>query len=163
MISKWQFTNAETAFTYTFQDDSSPPDYAPATHLDVFVNERATTSRYKMQGHGAWPTFTYRGEMTLDLTGDLYHDTSDQYIAERRSLIAALHGVPNTQPTVRNKGRLTVLWAGDAEDSYVDCTVIKTSIPQQGIFPALSQYMITFVAFDPFFTFTPSLTTYYFS
>lgn len=150
-----KYTNAEDpGSSYTFMDESDP-DFsfvAPFVELDMTVDERTVTDRDRMQLHGTNPTFSYSGGMTLDVTGDLMLDTSENYIIERKAMLLALRGDPDTQPSVRRRGILELQWAGDDESMKIDVTIMKFSMPITGAYPAYTQYLATFFAFKPWFT-----------
>lgn len=159
-----KFTNAEDPSNhYTFVDDADPDFVVVAgpTSIDMQINERTVTDRDRMQLHGTNPTFSYSGGMSIDFTGDLYRDTSENYITERKALVYALRGVPDTQPSVRKRGVLELQWAGDAESGKLDVTITKISMPITGGYPAYTQYMITFFAFKPWFTGSSTGDLYY--
>lgn len=151
MILKFDYTNAETGVVYHLNDD-----IAPMTDLDVTVSQRLSRDRTKMEQHGIWPTFNYRGEMEIHVEGDLLADDTADYVTKRLALVAALFGDPNDgtsgeAPTVRKNGSLLITLDGMGEDITCDVSIDAFSGPIQGAQGAFSNYLITFVSFDPWF------------
>lgn len=163
MITACVYTNAETAATYNLNDD-----IAPFTNLDVQVTQRTDFSRNKMEQHGIWPTFTYRGQMELNIEGDLIANDASDYVAKRLALALALFGDPNDgtsgmHPTVRNNGSLVITLSGMTEDLGCDVTISAFSAPNVGGYPGYSKYLLTFVSTDPWFVGQTTSDKYYWS
>jgi hypothetical protein len=159
MIDKFDFTNAETSVVYSFNND-----IAGMTDLDISVTQRADLSRTKMQQHGIWPTFTYRGEMEIHVEGDLIAADSADYVTKRLALAAALFGDPTLlTPTVRKNGSLDILMTGMTEDIGCDVIIDAFSAPQVGGYASYSKYLVTFKSPDPWFVGLTSGTKYYWS
>lgn len=157
MITKFDYTNAETAAVYHFNDD-----IAPMTEFDVTVNQRIDSSRTKMEQHGIWPTFTYRGEMEINIEGDILADDTADYVTKRLALTAALFG-DGSVPTVRKSGSLVITLDGMAEDITCDVSISAFSGPISGTNAAFSNYLVTFISPDPWFIGATSGDKYYWS
>jgi len=159
MIDSCVYTNGETAVAYNLNDDISP-----FTHLDVSVVQRSDRSRKKMEQHGIWPTFTYRGEMEIHIEGDLIANDATDYVSKRLTLVAALFGAASlATPTVRKNGSLDILMTGQTEHFGCDVSIDAFSAPQEGGYPGYSKYLITFFSPTPYFTGLTSGTKYYWS
>lgn len=160
MLTKCDWTNAETAATYSLNSD-----VAPLKDFDVTVNERTNTDRTKAESHGVNPTFSYRGGMTIHCEGDLFKDTSADYVAERKLLVAALFGDPNSVPvpTQRKLGTLAVGFEGETEDWLADCIVLEFSGPVQALYPAFTNYLVSFFSWNPWFVGSVSGNKHYWS
>lgn len=163
MLIYMKITHAD-GDSYTFVDDAGDltPLVAPPTQLDIKVEERTVTSRDRMQQHGKYPAFAYHGGMTLDITGDLFKDTSADYITERKAVLSAIYGPPDTAPSIRDPLHLEVQWAGDTQKSYCDCILMDRSMPIQGLYPDYTQYMISLYSFKPWLTLADDSGMYYF-
>jgi hypothetical protein len=159
MITKFDYTNAETAMVYHLNNDISP-----FTDLEISVTQRSDRSRKKMQQHGIWATFTYRGEMELHVEGDLLADDSSDYVTKRIALVTALFGNASLDaPTVRKNGSLAITMSGQTEDFGCDVSIDAFSAPQMGSYPAYSKYLVTFFNPLPYFIGLTSGNRYYWS
>ena len=146
----------------------STTDFAPFTNLDVQVTQRTDFSRTKMEQHGIYPTFTYRGQMELNIEGDLIADDASDYITKRLLLVTTLFGDPNDptsgdNPTSRKNGTLNVAFTGQSEHWKCDVTISAWSAPQVGGYPGYSKYMLTLVSPTPWFNGVTSGDRYYWS
>lgn len=157
MITKFDYTNAETSAVYHFNDD-----IAPMTSLDISVTQRLDKSRTKMEEHGIWPTFTFRGEMEINVEGDLLADDTADYVTKRFALTSALFG-DGSVPTFRKNGTLVITLDSLGEDITCDVSIDSFSGPITGGNPAFSHYLITFVSPDPWFVGVTSSDKYYWS
>jgi hypothetical protein len=119
----------------------------------------------KMAAPGQWPSFAYPDAMTIHAEGNIVgvgaNDAAraTSYITQRIALAdAALP--PVTLLTARIHGVLRVRMDGMTEDAdaQIHCTAI--SIPMASMFPANSEYMLTWKGFQPFFTGVSTSTVY---
>lgn len=163
MLTKFDYTNAETAVVYNLNNDISP-----MSDLDITVTQRVDRSRTKMQRHGIWPTFTYRGEMELHVEGNLNADSATDYVTKRLALVKALFGDPNdgtsgTHPTVRKNGSLAIRMSGQTEDFLCDVSIDAFSGPVSWDAVAHAPYLVTFFSPNPWFVGSTSGDKYYWS
>lgn len=159
MVTKFDFTNAETAAVYHLNDD-----IAPFTNMEISVTQRTDRTRKKMQQHGIWPTFTYRGEMEIHVEGDLLANDASDYVTKRFALAAALFGAASlAAPTVRKNGSLAITLSGMGEDIGCDVSIDAFSGPIEGGYPAYSKYLVTFFNPNPYFVGLTSGTKFYWS
>ncbi len=163
MITAFVYTNAETGTTYDFYND-----FAPFTNLDIQVTQRTDFSRSKMEQHGLWATYTYRGQMELNIEGDLIADDSSDYVTKRLALLLALFGDPNdptsgTQPTHRRNGDIAITMDGMAEDLTAPVSISAWTAPAVGGYPGYSKYMLTLVNPSPWFVGSSTTDKYYWS
>lgn len=119
----------------------------------------------KMAAPGQWPSFAYPDAMTIHAEGsivgvgatDALRSTS--YITQRLALTdAALP--PVTLLTARIHGVLRVRMDGMTEDADAQIHVTSISIPMASLFPAHSDFMLTWKGFSPYFTGVSTSTVY---
>lgn len=159
MLTKFDYTNAETSVTYNLNND-----VAPFTDLDITVEQRVDTSRNKMEQHGVWPTFPYRGGMEIHIEGDLLADDSSDYVTKRLALVAALFGnASQTAPTVRKNGTVALRLSGQTEDFGCDVTITAFSGPITGSYNAYSKYLLSLFNPNPYFVGLTSGNKFYWS
>jgi hypothetical protein len=163
MLTKFDYTNAETGTVYHLNDDISP-----MSDLDISVSQRSDRSRTKSQKHGIWPTFTYRNEMEIHVEGNINADSAADFVTKRLALVLALFGDPNSgtsgdHPTVRKNGSLAIRLDGQTEDFGCDVTIDAFSGPVTWDASAHGAYLITFFNPDPWFTGLTSGNKYYWS
>src|SRR5882724_11257093 len=140
MLTKFDFTNAETAVVYHLNND-----IAPMSDLDISVTQRTDRSRTKMERHGIWATYTYRNEMEIHVEGNLNADSAADFVTKRLALVAALFGSPTlTHPTVRKSGSLALRLDGQTEDFGCDVSIDAFSGPISWDASAHGPYLITF-------------------
>lgn len=159
MLTKFDYTNAETAVVYNLNND-----IAPFTELDIQVAQRVDTSRNRMEQHGVWPTLPHRGGMEIHVEGDLLADDSGDYVTKRIALVTALFGNASLDaPTVRKNGSLAIRMSGQTEDFGCDVTITAFSAPQMGSYPAYSKYLVTFFNPVPYFVGLTTSNRFYWS
>lgn len=128
-------------------------DFCPLSDFDVTVDERLDDSRDKMQTHGLWPTFTYRGGMTINLQGNLLADSMEDYVSKRLDLVQALYG-NNFDDLVSEPqmGIYRMLPLGYDDIWEVPYAVRAFSSSKTWTEGAYSPFLVTLFAFRPFFT-----------
>lgn len=150
--------NIDGSNSFDFNDVDSP-----AKDFDVQVNQRSDTSRTKVQQQGVWGTRTFRGAMTIHIEGDLFADTSPEYVTKRLTMVKALFGEPDTVITHDKLGRLSFQLDGLDESWYTDCTISAFSAPVTALMPALTSYLVSFESFLPYFIGSDSGDYFYWS
>ena len=144
--------------------DGSGNHLYPLSTFDIITNIDQHDAR-KLGAPGQWPTFHYPDAMTVHAEGkilgvgstDALRATS--YITQRINLLDAV--LPPIQLlTTRRHAVLRVRFDGMTEDADVDVVVIQESIPMAALFPAYSEFMITWKAFEPYFTGVSTSTKY---
>lgn len=160
MLNKCEFHNANNTNVFAFNTDTSP-----LNGFDVTGVTRISTERNKPQRHGVNPTFPYRGGMEIHIEGAIFKDTTDNYVAYRKTLALALFGNPNATAAVTNRknGTLIINVDGETEDWETDCVVTAYSNPIKGLYPTLSEFLITFFSWTPWFTGVNTSNLYYWS
>ena len=149
MLDTLKFTNRDGSTFYQINDVTSP-----LTLFDVDVERRVDTSRDKMQRPGVNATLPFKGGMEIHCEGALFDDDSPSYVTQRKALLAAINGAPG--PTSfslidRKDGTLQFRPAGETEDWMTDCVVTAFTAPVRALYPALTEYAITFFSWTPYF------------
>ena len=135
--------------------------------LSVFdINTNIDTHDFKKLAQpGQWPSFHYPDAMTIHAEGKILGvGASDalrasNYIAQRLALTDAVLP-PVALLTARKHGVLRVRADGMTEDADADIVVTDISIPLAALYPAYSEFMITWKAFSPYFTGVSTQTLY---
>jgi len=136
----------------------------PLSAFDIETNIDSRDAK-KMAAPGQWPTFAYPDAMTIHAEGNILGvGASDatratSYITQRLALLDAFLP-PMTLVTSRKHAVLRVRFDGMSEDADADVIVIQQSIPMAALFPANSQYMVTWKSFLPYFVGATSSTQY---
>lgn len=133
--------------------------------LSVFEIEVSVEgpSHKKMTQHGEHKAFHYAGAMTIHAEGHILGSgatPSTDYVTKRLALADAILP-PTTEPmTSRTHGflRLQLDGMSEAADAPVVCQIF--SAPMRALFPANSEFMVTWKSFDPYFTGVGSQTKY---
>lgn len=116
----------------------------------------------KMAAHGEWPTYAYPGAMTIHCEGDIVGmggTPSTDYVTKRLALIDAI--LPPIQVlTTRKHGVLRIQMDGMTETADADVILASQSVPMRALHPAISEFLITWKAFLPYFTGTSTTTKY---
>jgi hypothetical protein len=144
-------------------DGSGNPLY-PLNDFSIVTNIDTHDAK-KMAAAGQWRTFHYPDAMVVVAEGHIVgvgaNDTARaaNYFAQRLALLdAALP--PVTVLTSRIHGVLRVRFDGMTEDADADVVLTSVSAPLAAMFPANSEFQITWKAFEPYFTGTSSATKY---
>ena len=133
---------------YTFNQATNP-----LSDFNVEVDERIDTSREKMQTHGLWPGFAYRGGMTITMSGSILADTDDQYVVRRKAMVRALFGDNyNSLVSIETMGTFRMKPAGESELWEVKYVTQAFSAPTQWQQGSWSLFMVTLFCFQPYFT-----------
>lgn len=108
----------------------------------------------KMAAHGEWPTYAYPGAMSIHCEGDIVGNggtPSNDYVAKRIALLDAI--LPPIQTlTTRKHGFVRIQMDGMTEYADADVILAQQAVPMRSLYPAISEYMITWKAFLPYFT-----------
>lgn len=144
--------------------DGSGNHVYPLSGFEIITNIDTHEAK-KMAAPGHWPTFHYPDAMTIHAEGKILgigaNDTAraTSYITQRINLLDAV--LPPVQLlTTRKHGVLRVRFDGMTEDADADIVVVQQSIPIAALFPAYSEFMITWKAFEPYFTGVSTSTKY---
>lgn len=108
----------------------------------------------KLAAPGEWPSFTYEGAMTIHVEGDCIGSGAtpgSDYTANRIALIDAI-APPVGVLTSRKHGVIRIRMEGMTEDADVDVVVTQRSIPMRALYPSISEFLITWKAYLPYFT-----------
>lgn len=129
--------------------------------LKVFdIQTNIDTHEFKKFGtSGQWPSFHYPDAMSIHAEGACLADTSTAYVTARLALVDAVLP-PVTALTSRKHAVLRVRMDGMTEDADADVVVIQQAVPMAALFPANSQFMITWKGFLPYFVGVSSSTKY---
>lgn len=134
--------------TYQFNQDISP-----LSDFDVHVDERIDTSREKMQTHGLWPTFVYRGGMTITMSGSILADSRTNYVIHRNQMVRALFGDNyNDLVSVETMGTFRMQPIGESEIWEVGYVTQDFDAPLTWTQGAYSLFQVTLFCFQPYFT-----------
>lgn len=143
MIDNIFFTNVNGE-SFTLNDT-----YAPVHKFNTAVQDR-TNERNKSEQHGVWPAFTYLGKRTISIEGNLFGDSSADYITRRRAMKRVF--TPRPQFGIKKTGTLYVQPTGFATYVSLDCTVDgDPELPIEALAPFTSTFLINLKAFDPRF------------
>lgn len=133
--------------------------------LSAFEMESAISTREfkKMTAQGEWPAFHYLGAMTIHAEGRILGSgatPSNDYVTKRIALIDAILP-PTTSPlTARKHGVLRLRLDGMSENADADVVVTSFQAPLAALFPANSEFMVTWKAFLPWFVGVGTSTKY---
>ena len=144
--------------------DGSNNHLYPLSEFNIVTNIDTHDAK-KMAAGGQWPTFHYPDAMTISATGRILGvgATNDaraaNYFAQRLALLDAVLPPVGLQ-TSRKHGVLRVRFDGMTEDADADVVCTSISAPLTALFPANTEFMITWKGFEPFFTGVGSATKY---
>jgi len=144
--------------------DGSGNHLYPLRRFEITTNLDVHEAK-KMAAPGHWPTFSYADAMIINAEGSILGvGASDaaratSYITQRLALLDAVLPPVGLQ-TARRHGTLRVRFDGMSEDADVDVVVTSQSMPMAALFPAHSDFMITWKAFLPYFTGVTTATVY---
>jgi len=164
MLTKVEFIPVSGSTVVFNTTDGSGNHLLPLSTFDIVTNIDQHDAK-KMAAAGQWPTFHYPDAMTIHAEGHILGvGASDaaratSYITQR---LALLDGIlpPVTLLTSRKHGVLRVRMDGMSEDADADVVTIQQSVPMAALFPANSEFMITWKGFLPYFVGTSSSTKY---
>ena len=118
-----------------------------------------------MAAAGEWPSFSYPGALTAHIEGNIIGAgasdalASADYVAKRLALVDAV--LPPIQIlTSRKHAVLRIRLDGMTEDADTDVIVTQSQIPMVALFPANSEFMVTWKGFNPYFTGVTTSTKY---
>lgn len=141
MIESARFTNINGMYVDFNTDD------IPFNRFRTEVDLRFT-DKDKSQEHGIHPGETYLGKRLFHCEGDLFADSSAQYIERRLAMVGAL--MPRPQFGRKVVGTLDLLFTGMSEHLTCECTLDGyPELPLDGASPARSGYQVNFKSYDP--------------
>ena len=144
--------------------DGSGNHVYPLDGFDIETNID-THDFKKMSAPGQWPAYHYPDAMSINATGKILGvGASDaarasNYFSQRLALVDAVLP-PLTVLTTRYHAVLRVRFDGMTEDADAQVVVVQNSIPLAALFPAYSEFMITWKAFLPYFVGVSTSTQY---
>lgn len=116
----------------------------------------------KMGQPGQWPTFSYPGAMIIHAEGRILGSgvtPSNDYVTKRLALLDAILPPIGTL-TSRIHGTLRIQMDGWTETADADVQVTQQSVPMRANYPAISEFMITWKSFLPYFEGNSTATKY---
>lgn len=124
----------------------------PISDFDITVDQRSDSSRERSQRHGLWPTFAFRGGMTIDITGNILADDMADYVTKRQAMVNAIWGA-NFDGLVSESsiGTYFMQPSGEVEVWKQDIQTLAFTAAKTWSEGAFSPYMVTFFAFTPWF------------
>jgi hypothetical protein len=141
MIEYMEFQN-KNGDNIVLNTDTLPVDKFGST-VDVRVVEEE-----RPVDHGLWPSPTFLGKRVFSFEGNVFGQTSAEYIVNRRNLANAFY--PQLNLNRDYVGTLLIRFAGMAEILTSKCTLEGwPEIPVEAVGPAISRYMIQLKSFDP--------------
>lgn len=141
MIESARFTNVNGS--YVDLNDNDIPFDRFVTECDLRFTEKS-----RSQQHGIYPGNLYYGKRLFHIEGDLFGDSSGQYVQRR----LALQSVLASRPQYGRKivGTLDVLFSGMAEHLTCDVTLDGyPDLPIEASGPARTRFALSFKTFDP--------------
>lgn len=141
MIESARFTNVNGMYVDFNTNDI--PFNRFTTEVDV-----RNIDKEKAQNHGTYPGETYLGKRLFHAEGDLFADSSAQYIQRRMAMVGAL--LPRPQYGMKKAGVLDLLFTGMSEHLTSDCTLESyPELPFDGASPSRTGYQVHWKAYDP--------------
>lgn len=138
--------------------DGSGNHLYPLKILEVVTNIDDPGSSKKMAAPGSWQLYHYPDAMTVHAEGVIYGvGASDSaraidYITKRLAFLDAVLPPPNTIQTLRYHAILRVRYDGMSEEAETKVVCTQQSVPMASLFPANSNFMVTWKSFEPYFT-----------
>lgn len=106
------------------------------------------TEKEKSQEHGIYPGESYLGKRLFHCEGNLFADSSAQYIQRRLAMVGAL--MPRPQMGMKVVGTLQIVFTGMSEPMSCDCTLDGyPELPMEGASPSRTKYQVNFKSYDP--------------
>ena len=151
--------------TVTFNTTDGSGNHLLPLHTFEIITNIDSRDAKKMAAGGQWPTFHYPDAMTIHAEGQILGvgasdaARSTSYVTQR---LALLDGIlpPVGLQTSRKHGVLRVRLDGMTETADADVVTVSQSVPMQALFPANSEFMVTWKGFEPYFVGTSSSTKY---
>lgn len=165
MLTKFEIRPTSGSVVVLNTTDGSGNHLYPMRRMDIETNIDQPSSAKKMAAAGQWPTFHYPDAMTIHIEGSILGvGASDSaratdYITKRLALLDAVLP-PVTLLSSRIHAVVRVRFDGMSEDADAECVVTQQSIPVAALFPANSDFLITWKAFEPYFVGVGSATKY---
>lgn len=125
-----------------------------------------TNDKRKMAAPGQWKTFHYPDAMSIVAQGQILglgaNDAarSADYVSKRLALIDAVLPPVSGVLTSRIHGILRVRMDGMTEDADAEVVCVAPSFPMQALYPANSEFQVTWKAFAPYFVGVSTSTRY---
>lgn len=141
MITGAEFEKVD-GYTITLADEEIP--------FETFLvtREIRVTETERSQEHGLWPAPTFLGKMTIQVTGDILGDSSDDYNLHRLALGRAFY--PSEVSKDRYIGTLKVTYPGIAERLTAKVSLESwPELPLEALSPQAGKYNIQLKSFDP--------------
>jgi hypothetical protein len=145
--------------------DGSGNHLFPLSEFNIETAIDTSGNAKRMAESGEWPTFHYPGAMAITAQGRILgiggSDASRaiDYITKRLAFLDAVLP-PLGFMTSRKHAVLRVRFDGMTEDADADVVCIQQSIPLAALYPAQSEFMVTWKGFLPYFVGTSSSTKY---
>lgn len=120
----------------------------------------------KMSAVGQWPTFHYPDAMIITMEGSILgiggsdSARATDYITKRLALIDAVLPPPTGVYTTRHHAILRVRFDGMSEDADAEVVCTQPSFPMRALYPANSEFMVTWKGFVPYFVGVSTSTKY---
>ena len=129
----------------------------PLSEFSITTNIDQSTNAKRMAQPGQWPTFHYPDAMTIIAEGRILGiggsdaARASDYIAKRLALLDAALPPAVGPYTSRHHGVLRVRFDGMSEDADAQVVLLSPSMPVVALYPAQSEFMLTWKAFEPYF------------
>jgi hypothetical protein len=136
----------------------------PLKVCDIVTNIDAHDAK-KMAKPGQWPTFHYPDAMSAHIEGNVIGVgasdalASADYVSKRLALLDAVLP-PVTFLTSRIHAIIRIRLDGMTEDADAEAVVVQQQIPMVALFPANSEFMVTWKGFLPYFVGVTTSTKY---
>lgn len=144
--------------------DGSGNHLYPLSTFEIETNIDTHDAK-KMALPGQWPTFHYPDAMTVHAQGRILgigssdSTRSADYVTKRLALLDAVLP-PVAVLTARYHAVLRVRMDGMTEDADAQVVVVQQSVPLAALYPAQSEFMITWKGFEPYFVGVSTSTKY---
>lgn len=145
--------------------DGSGNHLFPLSEFNIETAIDATANPKKMAAPGQWPHFAYPDAMSISANGRILgigaNDSARaaNYFSQRIDLINALLP-PMTLLTSRKHAVLRVRFDGMTEDADADVICVQQAVPIAALYPAQSEFLITWKGFEPYFVGVTTSTQY---
>ena len=146
--------------------DGSGNHLYPLSEFNITTNIDQSGNAKRMAAPGQWPTFHYPDAMTIIAEGRILgiggsdSARSADYVTKRLALLDAALPPAVGPYTSRHHGVLRVRMDGMTEDADAQVVLIAPSIPLAALYPAQSEFMLTWKAFEPYFIGVSTSTKY---
>jgi hypothetical protein len=122
-------------------------DLIPVDRFSTNVDNRVVEEE-RPKDHGIWPSPNLLGKRVFNFEGNVFGQTSAEYIVNRRNLINAFYPQLNLNDTYI--GTLKIQFSGMSEVLVANCALEGwPELPIEGLGPAITRFMIQLKSFDP--------------